>query len=251
MKNFRYFARLAAGASVTVLVVYLIVDYIIMPWYTNQNEATRVPNVVGLPVSEAKSLIERAGLRPKEFEEKPDKQFPIGTVSFQNPSAETVVKFGRGIYLTISGGEIQAQVPALRGKSIREAAFMLERLGLKVGLIAYEPSEEFFANTVISQDVEPGKTIRNGTQIGLIVSQGSSAEQKVVPGIIQKSLTEAQKILTQSGFLVGKVTFVPNADFLPNTVMDQTPKAGELLMFGKTVDVTVSQKPEAKQSFEN
>ncbi len=251
MMEVQRFARISAMTVAAGLVVFFLADWVIMPLYTHQGETTKVPDVIGLPVEEAKRQIEKAGLRAHEFEERADKQFPIGTVALQNPPAGAEVKFERGIYLTISGGEALTFAPALRGKSLREATFMLEKLGLKVGLVTYEPSEENFANTVIRQDVEAGKRVRGGSSVGLVVSQGSTAEKKIVPSVLQKSFTEAQKILTQSGFLVGKVTFVSNGDLLPNTVVAQSPNPGEYLMFGQTVDVTVTQKPETTPSFEN
>ena len=169
----------------------------------------------------------------------------------QNPNAESEVKYGRGIYLTISGGEEFVDVPNLRGKSIREAVFNLERCGLKLGSISYEPSEDIFPNTIIRQGIQPNKKVAIGSQIDLIVSQGRSTDMRSVPDVSSKTLTEAEKMLTNRGFRIGKITYQINLELLPNTILEQYPRAGILMQLGTVVDLIVAQKTEMKTKSEN
>ena len=143
-------------AALIVLILYFLFDDVLMPWYVQKGKTTKVPDVVGLRLEEAKQKIREAGLDPKEAEYKNDKRYKVGTVTMQNPIAESVVKLDRGVYLTISGGEELVDVPNLRGKSVREAVFTLEKYNLKLGTISYEPSEEIFANTIIRQEILAG-----------------------------------------------------------------------------------------------
>lgn len=231
--------------------LFFLMDDVVMPLYTAQGSTTSVPSVVGLSVQDAKDAIRKAGLEPKEAETRPDKNFPVGSVSFQNPPADAVVKFGRGVYLTISGGEILVTVPSLRGKSLREATFSLERVGLRIGEVRYEPSDESFMNTIISQNIEPERKVRSGSSIGVVVSQGKAGEKRAVPNVTLKSLADARKLLLQAGFQVGAISYQISQDLLPNTVIDQYPRAAEMAVFGQAVDLFVAQKGEPETSLEN
>jgi serine/threonine-protein kinase len=228
------------------LILFFLFDNILMPWYVQKGKTTKVPDVIGLYLEDAKQKIKDAGLDPKEAEFKNDKRYKVGTVVVQNPVAEAEVKRDRGVYLTISGGEELVDVPNLKGKSVREAAFNLEKNNLKLGMISYEPSEEIFANTIIRQEIAPGQKIRSGNVINVTVSQGHSTDKHPVPDVSLKTFSEAEKILTDGGFRVGKTTYQTNVDLLPNTILEQYPRAGELLQLGQPIDLVVAQKTDTK-----
>jgi eukaryotic-like serine/threonine-protein kinase len=229
------------------LIFFFLFDNIVMPLYVQKGKTTKVPDVIGLPLEEAKQKMREAGLDPKESEYKNDKRYKIGTVTLQNPIAESEVKLDRGVYLTISGGEELVDVPNLKGKSIREAAFNLERNNLKLGTISYEPSDEIFANTIIRQEILPATKIKGGNLINVTVSQGRLTDKHPVPDVSLKTINEAEKILTDSGFRIGKTTYQTNTDVLPNTILEQNPRAGELLPLGQTIDLIVAQKADTKE----
>ena len=226
-----------------ILVLFLLANDVLMPLYTQQGRITKVPSVLGLGVENAKQVLVQAGLTPREAETRIDKQYPIGTVAVQNPAAGSEIKFGRGIYLTISGGEPLVKVPSLRGKSLRDARFTLERTALNLGNVFYQQSEEFPENTIIDQAIAEGTEVKNGSRIDLTVSQGRTSNRLPVPNVTMKSLTEAEKILAQIGFKVGPITYQVSSDLLPNTVLDQLPKAGELLSLDQPVNLVVAQQP--------
>ncbi len=235
--------KLSGIALGIFFVLFLSVDEVVMPLYTQQGRTTKVPAVVGLGVENAKEVLAQAGLTPREAETRIDKQYPIGTVAVQNPVAGSEVKFGRGVYMTISGGEPLVNVPSLRGKSLRDARFTLERTALNLGNILYQQSEEFPENTIIDQAIPEGTEVKNGSKIDVTVSQGRTSNKFPTPNVTLKSLTEAQKILTQIGFRVGTTTYQVRSDLLPNTVLDQFPKAGELLSLDQPVNLVVAQQP--------
>jgi serine/threonine-protein kinase len=246
--------KLIKPSIITILIVstlFLLFDDIIMPWYVQKGKTTKVPDVIGLRLDDAKQKIKEAGLDPKEADYKNDKRYNVGTVTMQNPIAESEVKYDRGVYLTISGGEELVDMPNLRGKSVREAVFNLEKYNLKLGSISYEPSEDIFANTIIRQEIQPGAKIRGGSLINVTVSQGRANDKLPVPDVSLKTLNEAEKILTDSGFRVGKTTYHMNVDILPNTIIEQNPRAGELMQLGQTIDLIIAQKSDTNEKVGN
>ena len=229
------------------LILFFLFDNLLMPLYVQKGKTTKVPDVIGLYLEDAKQKIKDAGLDPKEAEFKSDKRYKVGTVVVQNPPAESEVKRDRGVYLTISGGEELVDVPNLKGKSVREAAFNLEKYNLKLGMISYEPSDEIFANTIIRQEIMPGTKIKSGNIINVTVSQGHSTDKHPVPDVSLKTINEAEKILTDDGFRIGKTTYQTNLDILPNTILEQYPRAGELLQMGQPIDLVIAQKSDIKK----
>ncbi len=236
-------------STIAVLfLMFLFFDYIFMPWYVNRGGTVEVPNVVGMREADAMQLLDSLKFAPRIGETRPDKQYPEGFIVLQNPVADQVVKTGRRIYLTVSGGEQLVHVPVLRGHSVRDAKFMLERFGLKLGSTSLQISQEFPEGTIIAQDSLISEKVRRGTIIDVTVSAGPSLDSLTVPNVIGKSLSDAQRILSGKNLKVGNITYQMNSGYLPNTVLDQFPKPDAVLSAGKAVDLFIAQAPEKKNN---
>ena len=225
-----------AGA---IVAFFLVVNYVALPLYVNREGTLPVPNVTGTPLEEAKETLAKAGLEPVEADTRPDPEQPVGTVVFQNPGAQSIVKSGRRVYLTISGGEVRVSVPQLRGRSLREAKFALERYGLKLGGISFEQSKQFPENTIVAQSVPVDSRLPKGSKVAITVSSGSGTGGTVVPNVVGRTVTEAERILQSAGLKAGNVTYRLSYELIPNTVVEQFPRAGESVTSGQNVDLFV------------
>jgi beta-lactam-binding protein with PASTA domain len=234
-----------------LLVLFYLFNNILMPRYVQQGKTTKVPNVVGKPLDQALKMLSDAGLVGKKAETRTDKQYPEGTVVVQIPLADAEVKFGRGIYLTVSGGEPLVLVPGLRGLTLRAATFSLEKAGLALGTVRYEVSEDYPQGNVIDQDAPENTKVLNGKVVNLVVSQGKSGDQVPVPDLTKRTFSEAEKIVILAGLRVGNITYQVNAELLPNTVIDQFPKPGQLVPTGQAIDLVVAQKGERANDLQN
>ncbi len=243
--------RTPAIALVGFLIVFYMFNNIVMPQYVQQGKTTKVPNVVGKGMDDALKMLTDAGLPGKRAGTRTDKQYPEGTVVVQNPAAGAEVKFGRGIYLTVSGGEPLVAVPSLRGQSLRDATFSLERVGLVMGSTTYQVSEEYPQGTIIDQDMLQSSKVSSGKVINVTVSQGKNADQVPVPDVMKKTFSEAERIVIQAGLRIGNITYQVNAELLPNTVIDQFPKSGQLAPAGQAIDLVVAQKGEKPNDLQN
>lgn len=238
--------KILAWAICAFFALVVILDKIVLPWYVNHGGTLAVPNVIGMPEVDAIRVLDSLKFEPRKGEVRPDKDYPEGYVVAQNPIPSQIVKPNRRVYLTISGGEQLALVPELKGRSLRDTKFALERSGLKLGSVLREISKEFPEGTVISQDVTAGAKVKRGTYIRVTQSVGQTIDSVLVPSVVGKTLNEAQKVLTQKGFKVGSITYQINADLLPNTVVDQLPRMNEVVSYGKSIDLFVAQAPENK-----
>ncbi|MBI3195894.1 MAG: PASTA domain-containing protein [Ignavibacteriae bacterium] len=226
----------------SLIVLFFVFNEIVMPWYVGRRDEVVVPSVIGKPEKEAVRILASAGLTPMKGDILNDPRYPVGTVTSQNPFEGKFVRQNRRVYLTLSGGEPYVTVPNLRGRTLRDAKFQLERVGLLLGQVVYEGSDEFPENTIISQSVSPRQSIKRGKYVAVVVSRGRLSEKIAVPDLINKSLLEATDILSVLGLKIGKVTFQSLPDVLPNTIVDQYPRAGVMIRLYGTVDLFVAQE---------
>jgi beta-lactam-binding protein with PASTA domain len=221
-----------------IIAIILLLNNVILPWYVSSPETT-VPEVVGIPVEEAITLLEKQGFEPLISDTSYGLQAPVGSVFFQKPDAGARVKVGRTVYLFVSGGVRVITVPLLKGKSVLDAKFALERLGLKLGRVERIPSNQP-EDMIFDQQYAEGTLLKQGEKVGVSVSSGRGVGSIRVPDLIGKSLSEARKILADSSLVVGKINYQPSATLLPNTILDQYPSSGNSLSPGNAVNLFVT-----------
>ncbi len=226
------------------IVFIFIIDTFVMPYYVNKGGTLVVPNVVGMKEETAKRILDSLHFEPRRGEIRQDNTYPVGHVILQNPAVDQIVKNGRRVYLTISGGEQDAIVPSLRGRSIRDAKFALDRAGLRQGAIQYQVSSELPEGTITTQDIPAGNKIKHNSFISFVVSAGESIDSIYVPSLIGKTFGEAVKLLKDKGLRTGNITYQMNEELVPNTVIDQLPRENDIVTTQKEVDLFVSQSPD-------
>jgi eukaryotic-like serine/threonine-protein kinase len=222
-----------------LIIIVLLMDNVVLPWYVSSPKE-KVPDVVGRNQSEAVKLLESQSLEPVIGDTTYDEKFPEGSIIFQRPRAGETVKEGRRVYLFVSGGEPVVNVPDLKGKSVRDAKFSLERLGLKLGDVDQEPSS-YPKDMIYDQEYAEGTPVKKGESVNVTVSIGTAQAGSIeVPDLIGKSLTEAEAILADSSLKVGKINYQQSFSLLPNTILDQYPSKGNKVNPGDAVDLFVT-----------
>lgn len=232
---------IAAGVIfLACILVVIFIDKLVMPWYTKHGEALAVPNVVAKRYEMAKELLEIQGLEVVKEGEKYDSRLPFGYVVDQNPRANRLVKKGRRVYLTISVGEREIQVPNLKGLSETNAEETLKSLGLRVGKREYKYIAEELPQVVIEQSVPAKSFIKASSAVDITVSLGEPVANVVVPSVFGISLEAAKREIQKSGLTIGVITYRRNPEMLPNSVLEQSLEAGTTVANGDTVNLVVS-----------
>lgn len=235
-------------AFASIIAIILFFNFILMPLYVSGSEIV-VPNVVGLTEEEAFQTLKDADFNPSIADTSFGVSLPPSRVFLQKPESKKLVKEGRTVFLFISGGDQIISVPLLKGKSIRDARLSLERIGLKLGSID-ELASTHPKDMVFDQQFAEGTKLRKGQSVSITVSIGSGDGEIVVPDLIGKSLTEAQRILLDSTLTVGKVNYQISSTLLPNTVLDQYPAPGNKLNTGNSVDLFITKEGTTQQQSE-
>jgi beta-lactam-binding protein with PASTA domain len=113
--------------------------------------------------------------------------------------------------------------------------------GLVVGTITIEYSSTVPSGYLISQSLEAGIEVGEGTTVDLVVSAGP--QMTASPNVIGLSQTDAQATITDTGLLIGTVTMQYSSTVPVGYVMSQNPVPGTYLPMGSVVDVLVSSGP--------
>lgn len=213
-------------------------DTIILPWFVHSRSEIAIPDLVNKPFSAAQQQLLSRGLNPVKAGTAPSNTVKPGYVVYQNPIAHSVVREGRNVYLTVSGGEERVLLPNLRGKSLRDAKITLEQLDLRIGLVSYTASE-LPEETVVGQGIPPGDMVKKSTAVSVIVSSGAEVTQLDVPNIVGMSLEEAQKTLVAQRLRLGTITYKQSSNLVPNTVVSQFPGPNDKVDVNTPIDITI------------
>lgn len=237
-----------SGIAVTGALIVALMNFIVMPGYTNYNEGITVPDVTKISLSEAEELLDSRGLRYEVLDRRANSAYPADYIIDQSPSAKVLVKPNRKIYLTVNTAETpMTEVPDVVNMSYRNAEIQLRNHGLTVGTISYESSR--FRNTIMRQSVAAGDTVSRSTVVNLVVSDGLGTRMVDVPDIVGLSYSEAQRLILSSGLRVGEVRFQPDRDTTPNTVLSARPVA-EQLTEGTELQLVISERFDAREESE-
>lgn len=243
----KLFYYIMGGFILLVVVTGILLNFLIMPNYTNYNEGITVPDITKISLTEAEERLEEFGLRHEVLERRANAAYPANYIIDQEPSALQIVKPDRKVYLTVNT-EIRptAVVPDVVDLSLRNARIQIENYGFTVGTISYESDR--FRNTVMRQSLAPGDTVDRGAEINLVVSDGLGDRMVTVPEITGISLSDAQQRIRQSGLRVEEIRFEPSSEE-PNTVLSFSPDVEELTE-GETLTLVVAERLDAREESE-
>lgn len=242
-----YMGILAVGVALVLLII--LFNSVIMPWYTNYAEGVTVPNVTRMPLDEAKATLTAYGLRYQVADRRKNAMFPAGFVTDQQPEPSELVKPNRKIYLTVNMEyHPTVEVPKVVNLSLRSAKIQLQNSGLKVGTISYESSR--FKNTVLRQSIKADEKVEKGTSIDLAIGDGLGERKVGIPDIVGMNLTAAQQQLRRTGLRIGQVRYKPQPNVAPGTVIDFSPKKKRVVI-GTTLKLVVARKAQKPASIQN
>ncbi len=129
------------------------------------------------------------------------------------------------------------KVPDITNLKVDEAEKKLSDIGLMLEITNSEYSETVPLDHIISQSPQSGESVKQGTVVKAIVSNGP--KNITVPNLVGKNFSEALSILKDIGLTVGDIT--DKEDKSPvGTVLLQDPAAGSIVPPGKSVRMTVS-----------
>jgi beta-lactam-binding protein with PASTA domain len=217
-------------AALGVVLLFLLIFFATLSWLTGHGKIQRVPSITGQNILSATKTLEAAGfevvIQDSVFIDTLAKQ----AVVRQIPEAESMVKNGRAIYLTINRTVApQVEMPNLAGFSVKSAEMYLISLGLRMGEISYRP--DIARNAVLEQllgdrAIAPGTKIPIGTVINFVLGSGEGMGDIEVPQLVGLTFEAGKMMLQTMNINLGAVVAVtPITDSAAAFIIRQSPAA--------------------------
>lgn len=236
-------------ASIIAMVLLLmLVDAVVMPWYVKLGQVEAVPSVVGLPFAEARQRLEKLGFEVKKGEPRFDNRYPAGVVVLQSPYGGAQTKKGRRVYLTLSRGTELIPVPDLLGMQIRDARINLMRSGLELGEVIYDHNDTIMKGLVFAQNIPARIGARPGTVVDVMVSRGPSTRFTMMPSLLSLDIDQARARLENAGLVLGVVRYKDDQAYVRNTVIEQGIPPYAQVAQGAAIDLTICGQAEGDES---
>ena len=233
------------GVAILSVIVLTIIVLFSLKFFTKHGEQVAVPDVTGLYVEEADVLLKKQDLSYQVVDSVYVRDKLQGEILEQIPRAESNVKTGRTIYLTInSKSDKMIILPQVQNVSYRQARATLEAIGFVVSNIEYKPSE--FPDLVMGirvgqTPVRAGDRLRAGASVVLIVGSQTQGETAVAPDLIGFTQSAAEQLILQNNFVVGSVDFdVPptnEADKANYFIYRQSPEPTTSYELGRRINI--------------
>lgn len=205
-------------------------------------EVYTVPSVLDYTLEEAQDLpeVRDNGFTVVEGRYVVDNTAEPGHIVSQSPKAGDVVKAGgQTITVEISTGGEGLKMPNLYNQDQRVAEASLKALGL-VPKVENDFSESITKGNVISQSPEKDSSVEVGQEVTIVVSQGRKLQEMTMISVVNMSLEEAAKALTDMGLRVGSVKPVPSELYEEGKVSSQSVQPNSIVMEDTAIDLEVS-----------
>ncbi|MCD6098774.1 PASTA domain-containing protein [bacterium] len=239
--NRRFFNPLIyiATGILGIALGFLVFDRVVMRVVVRHNADILVPKVVGMEFEEAKKVLEEKKLRVRRYREEYSSDFPEGTVMFQVPRGNLMVKREKEVKLTVSLGSQNITVPELKGYSLRQAKFIIEEKKLTIGDTIFIEDKNIPEGNVVKTEPPGGENIPIGGKVTLYVSSGSRA-YVTTPTFLGLSIDEAKELAKKNRLKIGRIKYHFTVAVEPQTVYRQSPEPGTRTYAGSSVSLTIS-----------
>lgn len=203
-----------------------------------------VPDVEGMYKDEAISAIEASQLLASTDGTFESEYIPAGKIVLQTPMGGSYMNKNSSVLLMVSSGKgVEAAVdgvstvPYVIWDSRADAIAKLLAAGLGEPIIEEQYNENVTADHVISQSIDAGASVDEGTVITLTVSLGPVSFD--VPDVSNMNFKTAEELLSSKGLIV-VVQYEKNDGIAENNVIRQSIEAGTAVKRGDEIVIVVS-----------
>jgi len=232
--------------AISIILFMSIITLLFLRIFTRHGQAYSVPDITGLSIPEADSILSAKELRYQIVDSVYNPNLTRGSIIDQNPRPEFKVKENRTIFLTINAFNPEIiRMPNIVGVSLRQARAILQTAGLDIGNLSYIP--DIAVNNVLQQKyngnvIEEGDSIVKGSQIDLVLGRGSN-EKTTAPDLVGLFFEQAKERISHRYLNIGAViydaSFEDAEDSINAFVWKQKPEFAEdaLMNLGSSVDI--------------
>jgi serine/threonine-protein kinase len=136
----------------------------------------------------------------------------------------------------------EVEVPRLVGLTLAQAQAAAQQAGVVLVVEGQAYSDSVPRDAVVSQDQPPGKRVKAGRTVNVVLSLGR--EMVSVPDLVGQPLPQARLAVESARLRIGQVNERFDDVVKPGLIITQDPPAGQRLPRGGAVNLLVSRGPE-------
>ena len=201
-----YEDRPRKGLSIALIVVALLSLGVVAaltyqyfsPTILTPKSNVTVPDLRNQTKADALAALEKLGLKTEVVNDASadvQEDHVVGT----DPTANSTVKSGSTITVTVSSGRENTSVPDLSGKTTAEASAILKKKGLDLDPVVREGSSpKVERGKIMEQNPSAGTQVSKGSKVTITVSTGEATTR--VPVVTGMQWSQAEGNLTSLGF---------------------------------------------------
>lgn len=238
----RWLGRL--GGFLVVFALFTLSAYLSFSQFVRRG-VTPVPEVVGLPRSEAEAVLADSGLTMEidAEAERHDDAVPLHSVLQQKPVARSLAKRGGVVRVGLSLGPEVVEVPDLGGLELADARVALGSVGLELGRAMTVYALAGSAGTVVEQDPPAGSVVGFAAGVDVYLAEESHAETFLMPDLIYRDHDLVRLFFERRGFQLGGVKPEVYEGVAEGVILRQYPLAGYPLTRNDVISLVVSTPP--------
>jgi serine/threonine-protein kinase len=235
------FGRRITWVMIAALIAVLLpISFTLVDKYS----AVEVPDVVGIPISQAKDLLAEAGFSYEIDRTVATTDFEKDVVLNQDPRALQRVRTSRTILLTISEEPMKFDVPHVIGFEERRALITIENARLKPVVVHdYSMDANATPGTVISQEPLAGTSLYAEAEVRLTISMGMQPGLVVMQDLKGKTFAEAEAYFQLHGLNSGEISYQDSPLYFLGIVIQQSIPVNTEVESGSLVDLVISRGP--------
>ena len=233
--------KIAAFCALFILIAG-VSAYFTLSLVIKSEDTVVVPDFIGKDVVYVLEILTELGLNTKVRGSEYSVDIPKHHVIYQEPEPGAEIKKGRDVRILISKGTETVPVPNLIGLSQRQAGIIFDENDLCPGQMASTPNAVFEKDMVIAQVPAPGRLVRRGECIDLLVSTGMRPAVFKMPVITGLTLEEALVKIEQNKLIHGAIRTEQVTGKPARSIVDQDPPAGHRIAANTAVDLVVNRR---------
>ena len=142
--------------------------------WVNNGKGQEVPNIIGLELLEARSLLQGQNIQIERIDYQPSNQ-KYNTILGVYPKPGTTLEINQKISILVSSQKVvdPSVMPNLIGLDLNDAKVLLAQIGLELGNTSKASDPTLPVNTIISTSPAPGQKVTKGQKISVVINAGT------------------------------------------------------------------------------
>ena len=206
-------------------------------------EFRALPDLVGLPLSDAETALAELQLVALPATEQFDEVAPVNEVVSWSVPADASLTAGDDVLpdtevaLVVSAGPALRVIPELGGVPVADARAQLEAMQLVVAVGEPQFHDTVPIDGVVSVDPPATSSVERGSTVTIVPSKG--VDLVVMPDLTGMLLPQAQATLNAAGLNVGSLLGVTTGAFVSGSVAGEDAAPGNQYRRGTAVDLVL------------